>query len=146
MTVVAQFQGVRVILLHFVQGGPVKNFLIISLLSLAFVGFIPFIACDKHVVDTPFPPPTATPTNTPVLVNITISGSLFSPAPVTIFAGTGVILTNTDPWKSSSSNHFFPPFLCFFLFVFFFLTALRPGTFFFFASLSGFPAFPDPRE
>ena len=75
-----------------------KKFFLLLLLSTAFAGFLPFVACDKHVVDTPMPPPTFTPTNTPVLTNVIISGSLFSAASVTISAGAGVVWTNTDPW------------------------------------------------
>jgi plastocyanin len=76
-----------------------KRFVLLFLMALAFAGFLPFAACDKHAVDTPMPPPTLTPTNTPVLVLVTIAGNLYSPAPVTIAAGAGVIWNNTDPYS-----------------------------------------------
>ena len=77
-----------------------KRFLIflIFLSYFSLGAFLSFVACDKHPVDTPFPPNTPTPTATPIMVNISLSSSLFNPAAVTISAGSELVWTNNDPY------------------------------------------------
>lgn len=73
-----------------------KRLAIAFIFAVTFVLFLSHTACDKHPVFIPVPLPTPTPTSTPIQVNITISGSAFNPAAVTITAGSNVIFTNLD--------------------------------------------------
>ncbi len=45
--------------------------------------------------------PTATPTPAPLTASVTISGSTYAPAAVTIYRGGTVVWVNADPWPHS---------------------------------------------
>ena len=75
-----------------------KRFGIIFTFAILFAFFLSYVGCDKHPVTTPQPPPTATPTMTPVRVSIDESNAGFNPVTVTISAGSEVI------WSYSGSS------------------------------------------
>ncbi len=75
-----------------------KRLAIAITFSTAFILFLSHMACDKHPVTIPAPPPTPTPTATPLQFAVTIAGSAFNPAAITITSGSNVVFVNTDSY------------------------------------------------